>query len=749
MRWMLHGGLVVVLAAGLATAGGLPYQNPAVPVDERVKDLLGRMTVAEKVDQLQCQLFADGKGIKDEKGRPREYTFGSLYHYTRSSKPSVMAELNNEDQRQTIAQSRLGIPALMHEVAHHGISCAPGTMFPTAFAMAATWDLDLAARVYGAIAEETLALNIRQVTEPPVINLCRDPRWGRTEETYGEDAFLSARFGVSASRAFNDRKIVGTAKHFVCNYGDGGRDSAGVYFSERELREYWLVPFEAAVREGNLQAIMPAYNAVNGRSCHANPWLLTDVLRNEWGFRGIVCSDYGDHGLGTCHLHHLTDTPEEGAALVTRSGVDVNWPNGNQHLGAAVEKGFLSMEHLDRAVARVLRVKFLNGLFDRPFVDPARADRVVRCQPHLELSLEAARKAIVLLKNSENTLPLKKSGKIGVFGPAAAKFHAGGYGRYVMPSDIAPLTGLKDRAGGAVEFLVHDGKADPAALAKQCDAAVVFVTIVEGEGFDRCNLDLPVFKAKKEVKAVESDYTILVEQAEREFTEGDQEALIRAVGRTGVPTVVVLVTGAPVTMTKWIADADAIVQMGYAGERGGLAIADVLFGDCNPGGKLPMTFPRSVGQCPLYYNVPPTGRSGKYWDDDGKPQFPFGFGLSYTTFDYSGLKAESTVNAAAMTGEVTVMVKVKNTGGRAGDDVVQVYCFDEKASVARPRMELKGFQRLTLNPGEQRTATIRVPASELALWNLEMKRVIEPGGFKIMIGRDAQDIVLKGRVDVR
>lgn len=725
-----------------------PYRDASRPVDERVADLLSRMTVEEKIGQLQSQ-FINDKTKLDEKDQPRNPDVGFIVNHARAEpgKAGDIAAQNNAELKQTIEGNRLGIPVLIHTEGHHGVTTVPSTLYPTAFALAGSFDADLASRVYAAIAEEARAMNIRHLLSPPVPNLVRDPRWGRTEETYGEDVFLSSRMAVAAARPFSDRGIITSTKHFVANYGDGGRDSAAVNFSERELREYWLAPFEAAVVVGGSLGLMPAYNSVNGTPMHANGFLLNDILRGEWGFKGIVTSDYGDHGKGLTYLHRLTPNPVEGAARAVKSGVDVALPNGMADLPEAVRTGALSKEDLDRAVARVLRVKFLIGIFDEPYADPAVAAKVVRSPGHVALALEAARKSIVLLKNENNTLPLSKSARIGVAGPAAATFFAGGYGRYTLPTDVTPWKGMQERAGKDAKLSLFDGQADLASWAKDQDVIVFFATIVEGEGFDRASLELPVFTGEKKPKAVESEHTILVEQAGRAFTPGDQQAMILQLAATGKPVVVVLVTGAPVTMQKWISHAAAVVQMGYLGEQGGLAIADVLFGDENPGGRLPMTFPRSVNQVPLTYSEAPSGRSGRYHDDDAKPLFPFGFGLSYTSFKLANLKVNSSVTPDGA-GEVGVTVDVTNTGSRRGDEVVQAYLRDDVASVVLPDRRLKALQRVTLEPGETKTVRLVIPAAELRIWNDKMERVIEPGQFTIKVGPNSADLPLEAKFTV-
>jgi len=740
---------LAVFSAGTALAAESEvYNDPKRLVEERVNDLLKRMTVEEKISQLQCQSFDGKSSDKDSAGRPRDYNNGFVMRFDMPKNPAEAVRFNNEEQRQIRQHTRLGIPVLNLGTAKHAVSGVDSTLFPQSIGQAATFDEELMEQCFEAICREANAVNLR-LPIGPFIYFSRDARYGRIEETFGEDPFVVKRFGLALCAAQHKHSVLGCLTFFVANYGDGGRDSFAAYYSERMLREVFFPPFEACVRQyGDMHTLMPCYNSINGLPCHANPWLLTEVLRKEWGFQGCVISDWGDHALGAVYMHHIAATPADGAAMVVAAGCDSTHPNGMAALPEAVQKGLLPIATLDQAVARVLRMKFRCGLFDKPIVDETEVARIMRCQAHQDLALKAAQKSIVLLKNNKQSLPLKKSGTLGVFGPAAQQAFPGGYGRYTLPSDITPLAGLQQRVGSSVKLLAHDGKSDPAALAEECDAAVVFVTIIEGEAYDRACLDLPVITGKRPPPASANELVIVPEKEEGHFQPGDQEALIRAVAKTGVPTVVVLVTGAPVTMQKWLSQVPTVVQMFYAGEKGGLAIADVLFGDVNPGGKLPITFPKSLGQVPINYSVAPWGRSNRYWDDDGKPQFPFGHGLSYTTFEFTNLKIDSTAKTN-FTGEVTVSVDVKNTGPREGDEVVQVYLRDEMASVVRPNLELKGFRRVTLAAGEKKPVTVKIPAEELSLWNREMKKVIEPGWFTVMIGRNAEDIVLNGRFELK
>ena len=387
-------------------------------------------------------------------------------------------------------------------------------------------------------------MNIRHYLSPPVANLCRDPRWGRVEETYGEDAYMASRLSVACTRAYRELGLVNTAKHMIANYGDGGRDSWPVFFSERDLREYWLRPFEAAVKEGGLMGIMPGYNMLNGKSCSADHWLLTELLRDEWGFAGIVTSDYGQMDAGMKYRHSLSATFEDGAAATINAGLDSCHPNGMQGLPGAVEQGLISEARIDESVRRILRLKMEMGLFDNPYVDPEEATRIVHSDAHQNVALEAARRSIVLLKNEADILPLSKSATVGLAGPAAEEYFSGGYARYVMASDISPSEGIEAMLG-AEQVQLHQPGASLETFAKECDAVLYFATIVEGEGRDRSSLDLPVFMDKNPPRAQKDDLTILVEQNERKLRGGDQEQEILDLADTGVPVIVVLVTGSP------------------------------------------------------------------------------------------------------------------------------------------------------------------------------------------------------------
>lgn len=723
------------------------YRNDALPIEERVADLLARMTLEEKVGQLSSQLFFQPKhpDRRPEVGHVRNPAHFAHSKEKRSS-PSECAQLINDDQRFAIENTRLGIPVLENGECLHGANWGDATCFPQAIALASTWDTAMMRDVATVIARELRAVGVRQVFAP-VVNIARDSRWGRAQETYGEDPYLTARMGVEYVKALETANIIATPKHYAANCGDGGRDSNAIHFTERLLREIYLPAFKACFTEGGARGVMPAYNSIDGTPCSCNRWLLDDLLRKEWGFDGIVVSDYG--GVwGIFAAHHMVADHPEAAKLAIEAGMDVDLPLGGDLLLDLVQSGRLDEAVIDRSVARVLKMKFQLGLFEEPYVDPAPADAIVRCPEHRQIALESARKSMVLLKNADATLPLRKDlGTIGIFGPTKDVVNLGDYsGPYGGwgGDGVTPLQGIRQLVSPQTRLLVHDDAQDPVELARQCDTAIIFTAIEEEEGSDRSTLGLPggIEGPLSRVGATSESHAIIVDAGRRTIDLGDQVGLIKSVIATGVPTVVVLINGSAVAMQEWIEQAPAVLEAWYPGEQGGTAIAETLFGDNNPGGRLPMTFPKAVGQAPLYYNYKPSGRGYAYNDNDGKPLFPFGYGLSYTDFAYSNLRFSQETIAVGDT--VTVSVDVTNVGERTGDEVVQLYLHDELASVVRPFKELKGFTRITLAPGETRTVDFALTPEHLAIWDAHMNFVVEPGAFKVMIGSSSEDIKLEG-----
>jgi beta-glucosidase len=734
---------------GNASSKNIPkYQNAKLPVSERVDDLISRMTLEEKVKQLQSQMtFLDHYKDRDfEIGN-----FRNISHFMQDRKegpPSFResAEAINADTRKSIESSRLGIPVLQHGEALHGAQWGNATCFPQCIGMAASFDDEFLYREAQCVSKELRAVGVRQVYAP-VINISRDPRWGRTEEGFGEDVFLTSRMGVAYTKGLEEGGVIATPKHFVDNYGSGGHDSYASDNSWRVLRETFLEPFRACIEEGGAQSVMAAYNSIDGVPCSNNSVLLNDILRKEWKFNGFVVSDYGGV-LGVQAAHRVADTYAEAQAQCLEAGLDVELPNGNRDLLGLVKSGRITEEKIDESVRRVLTCKFELGLFDQPYVNAKAANQIVRCKEHRDLALDAARKVMTLLKNKNNTLPLSERSlkRIGVFGPAANVLslgdYAGGRGGWKGEGAVTPYEGLKKRLNGKAEVILYTPGTDVKALASTCDVVIYFAAIFEGEGNDRSHMTLPV----QQVKAAESvDNAQIVENKKDLTINMDQEQIIQDLAKSGAKTIVVLQNGSPIDMRNWVDKTDAILEAWYPGEQGGTAIAEALMGDLNPGGRLPFTWPRHAGQIPIQYAFKPSGRGYQYSDDDGKPMFPFGYGLSYTTFEYSNLVLPDKVTKGD---SAMVKLTVKNTGTRSGDEVVQLYLHDEYASVVRPLKELKAFKRISLKPGESKEVTLFLPYRSFGLWNRDLKFVVEPGAFKVYVGKDAENSYLEGLLHV-
>jgi len=742
-------------------------------IEEKVEKLLSEMTLEEKIGQLKAKWLLPWRRLfeifrvvpPDRREKLTDFMFtmffaerdvsdaitsayvrehlkefleegknaGMLSIILRSFSPREAAELHNSIQKFIIENTRLKIPVIIHDEGLHGCMARGCTIFPQSIALASTWNPELVERIGVAIGKETRAHGIHQLLSP-TINIARDPRCGRTEETYGEDPYLASKMAVAFIRGVQSQKVICTPKHFAANFvGDGGRDSNAIHFSERILREIYFPAFKAAIMEGGALSLMAAYNSIDGIPCSCNKWLLTEILRKEWGFKGFVVSDYGSV-LGIMSHHRVAGTKAEAAKKALEAGLDMELPESDcfEYLLDLVREGKISEETINEAVRRVLRAKVWLGLFDEPFIDPDYAEKICDCEEHRRLALEAARQGIVLLKN-DGILPLTKNLRsIAVLGPNAAVMRLGGYSGWGVKV-VTPLEGIRKKASEATMVYYAEGCSltgrskegfkEALRAAKKSDVAVLFmgnsVPETEGEQRDRCNLDLP----------------------------GVQEDLILEVCDLEIPTIVVLINGSAITMTKWIDRVNAVVEAWYPGEEGGNAIADVLFGDYNPGGKLPITFPKTVGQLPLYYNPKPSGRVYDYVDLRGiQYLFPFGYGLSYTTFEYSNLRISP--DKISPEGCVKIQVDVKNTGRYKGDEVVQLYIHDAIASVARPLKELKGFKRITLEPGEQKTVEFTLGPEELSFYDVNMNLTVEPGLFEVMIGSSSEDIRLKGTFEV-
>jgi beta-glucosidase len=702
------------------------YRRPGAPVELRLDDLIRRMTLEEKVRQL--DLYSGAKALVDNHTDDTHAALDAIFQPQQAEK--LLGNLGvggihdlyptpeqaNAIQQWTIAHSRLGIPALFIEEALHGYNT--GTVFPAPIGLSATWDPDLVQQTASAIAAEARAFGVDMILAP-VLDLAREPRWGRVEEDFGEDPYLTGQMGLAYVRGAqgdslkSDHTVVAEPKHFVGHGSpEGGTNTSPVHIGERELRSVMLKSFEPSFREGHAMSTMAAYHEIDGIPLTADPALLKGVLRNEWGFKGFVLSDLG--AIERLYkVHHVAASPEQASCLAVRSGVDMqfyDFPHDvfQNALVHCVHSGTLPIEDLDRAVRSVLRVKLMLGLFDHPMVDPTLAQSVYRSQPHLAVSLRAARESVTLLRNDGKLLPLSKSThSIAVIGPNANVARYGDYEKEANGVHVSLLDGIRKELPTA-QIAFDEGKdIDSAvAMARQADVAILGLGErqgISGEGFDRSTLDLP----------------------------DNQEQLLEAVVATGTPVVLVLENGRPLTISWAKKHVSAILETWYPGEFGGQAIAETIFGDNNPAGRLTITFPSDLGQLPDFYNTDPS-RKRAYVDNTGEPLFPFGFGLSYTSFRYDHLSVITPIPPSDA--NVHVSVNVTNTGELAGDEVAQLYIHQDTSSVETPVRSLQGFSRIHLQPHEARTVTFTVPLSQLAIWNAEGKWVTESGPFTVWAG---------------
>ena len=761
-----------------------PYRDPSRSVDDRVADLLARMELDEKLAQLgSAWIFqlADATGFRADWAA--DLMPNGLGHVTRLSGASSYrageaVRVANAIQRHLVEHTRLGIPAIVHEEICSGLMAREATVYPQALAVASTFDPALNERLARTIREQMRAMGAHQGLSP-VLDVCRDPRWGRTEETYGEDPTLVAAMGTAFVRGLQgddlSTGVVATAKHFV-GYGasEGGLNWAPAHLTERELRDVHLRPFEAAVRDAALQSVMPAYHEIDGVPCSASSWLLRDVLRDEWGFDGTVVSDYFSVKQ-LAEYHHLTDSLTEAAALALRTGTDVELPHTECYSAAlrtAIDRGRVTMTDVDAAVAAVLTAKFRLGIVDRPYVDERAHAAHTRTRPQLDLADRIAAESLVLLRN-DGALPLGEGERrIALIGPNAASARAmlgdysyithveslvevlrSGDNVFAMPIDhgvdidehadighvtdvLAELVARRPDAtvryapGCAVNDGDRSGFADAVALAAASDVAVLVLgdrsglteDCTSGESRDVASLSLP----------------------------GVQEDLVHAVAATGTPVVLVLVAGRPIGSPAVHGAASAVLAAWMPGERGGAAIADALCGVTSPGGKLPITYPRSSGQIPIFHGHKVSGgRShwkGTYVDLSNEPLYPFGHGLSYSTFSVEPEPLD--VTCVAPDGHVPVRVLVTNTGSRAASEVVQIYTRDPVASVTRPVRELQAFARVHLDPGAAATVHVDLPVAAFGFSGPDMRYVVEPGAIEVLVGTSAATTASLGAVEV-
>lgn len=754
----------------------MTYQDSSKPIAERVEHLLGLMTTKEKVGQL-VQPFG-WKTYEVKEGRitltdsfkeqVKDGGVGSLYGTLRADpwtgvtletglSPREGAEAVNQIQRYAIENSRLGIPILIGEECSHGHMAIGGTVFPVPLSIGSTWNVELYRDMCRAVALETRSQG-GTVTYSPVLDVVRDPRWGRTEECFGEDPYLISEYAVASVEGLQGESldspssVAATLKHFV-GYGssEGGRNAGPVHMGTRELMEVDMLPFRKAVEAG-AASIMPAYNEIDGVPCTVNTELLGDILRKEWGFDGMVITDCGAIDM----LASGHDTAEDGmdaAVQALSAGIDMEMSGEmfGKYLQTAIEQNKLEASVLDEAVRRVLTLKFKLGLFESPYVEPQIAEEVIGSEQHVELARQLAAEGIVLLKNEGKALPLPKDGGvIAVIGPNADQ----GYnqlGDYTSPqppaSVVTVLDGVRAKLGDVPDRVLYapgcrikddsrEGFEFALACADQADTVVLVLGGSSARDFGEGTIDLRTGASKVTDDALsDMDCGEGIDRMTLQLS-GVQLEMAQEIHKLGKRMIVVYINGRPIA-EPWIDNhADAILEAWYPGQEGGHAIADILFGDVNPSGKLTLSIPKDVGQLPVYYNGK-RSRGKRYLEEDSQPRYPFGYGLSYTEFSYSDIQLSSDVIGIGETAVVTV--NVTNSGTREGSEVVQLYVSDVASKYTRPACELKGFRKISLKAGEKRKIEFTIGAEQLQYVGQDYKQVVEPGLFRIMVGRHVND----------
>jgi beta-glucosidase len=760
--------LIVAVAAPAAEP---LYRDASQPVEKRIEDLLSRMTLAEKAGQLNMPcVYEEGLGpdIAAKTAAVQKFAAGTyrtdigpgggfftLANEILPNGSKQQAEFFNRLQKIAIENTRLGIPLLETEEGTHGVMCSGKTIFPEGLGLGSTWDMELIRKIYATEAREARSVGIHQLFTL-VVEPNRDPRLGRNQEGYSEDPYLCSRIAYNIVRGAQGAGLSSqeAVVSGLCHYPGqsqpvSGLERGAMEISERMLREIFLPPWVAGIKKAGARGVMATYPEIDSVPTHSSDWILTHILREELGFQGLVLGEGG--GISTLVYEHIAKDQKQAGQFAIRAGLDVGISYEAGYMGPlleSVEEGKVSMEDVNRSVRRVLRQKFDLGLFDHPYVDVERAVQVTHSGPHVELSLQAARESIVLLKN-DGLLPLKKDLRsIAVIGPNADDVinQLGDYApKSVLQEVVTVLGGIKRAVSPQTKVIYargcdvakpdKSGFAEAVRAARDADASIVVVgengradkgQATDGEGFDVASLDL----------------------------SGVQEDLIRAVYETGKPTVVVLINGRPLSV-RWVAEKiPGLVEAWLPGERGGIAVAEVLFGDYNPSGRLTITVPRSVGQLPAYYNYKPSkeywigqGWGRRYVDMPATPLYDFGYGLSYTKFDYSNLRISPKTTGTQ--GEVTVMADVRNSGDRAGEEVAQLYIRDEVASVSRPVKELRGFEKVALKPGETKTVEFLLTRDDLTMLDRSLKPVVEPGMFRVMVGHSSGDIRLTGEFEIQ
>ncbi|SHK72137.1 glycoside hydrolase family 3 N-terminal domain-containing protein [Chryseobacterium polytrichastri] len=875
---------IALLSSVFISAQKPLYKDAKQPLEARVQDLLKRMTPEEKfwqcfmipgdLDNVPKGQYSHGIfGLQVSAGNQGGGVAGQLLTYNANEDAERLAKKINAIQKYFVEESRLGIPIIPFDEALHGLMREGATAFPQAIGLAATFNPELMKEVSTAIAKESKLRGIRQILTP-VVNLASDVRWGRTEETYGEDPFLTSVMGVNFVRSFEDEGIITTPKHFLANVGEGGRDSYPIHWSKRYLEETHLIPFNKTFTQGKSRSVMTSYNLLDGRPSTANHWLLTEKLKNEWNFKGFVISDASAVG-GANVLHFTAKDYDDASAQAINAGLDVIFQTEYQHYKLFIPPfldGRISKERIDDAVTRVLRAKFELGLFENPYISNKEISALKKLN-HKPLAEKAAVESFVLLQNKNQTLPVSENvKKILVVGRDAVDARLGGYSGpgnskvnildgiknfvknknievnyskgidwdlkdfVTVPTEFLSFNNQKGLKGnyfsnsdlkGSSDFERQDeqlnfkwtlyspnpeklhsdnysirwtGKLEAPNSGKSqlglrgndgfrlylngkllidnweklsYSTQTVEVDFVKGQKYDimvefhenrgEANIELiwnyGLNDAQKDFNgalqlARNADYIIIVAGIhEGEFQDrsslslpGNQEGFIQEVSKLNKPTTVVLVGGSAIKTTDWKNKVGAILDVWYPGEEGGNAVAKVLFGAENPSGKLPITFPIEEGQLPLTYNHHPTGRGNDYYDLSGEPLYPFGFGLSYTTFEISDLQLNKTKYSE--NDIIVAKINVKNTGSKAGSEVVQLYVKDLLASVSRPIIELKGLKKVELKPGETKQITIEVPVKELQFLDSTMNWIVEKGTYRIFVGNSSKNLPLKQNVEV-
>ncbi len=752
------------------------YKQASAPLEARVQDLLQRMTLEEKAGQILCpmgwQMYSKNKDevvlsslFKQKMDSPMP--IGAFWAVLRADpwtqknmqtglNPELSAELLNQMQKYAVEKTRLGIPILFAEECAHGHMAIGTSVFPTGLAMASTWNEDLLNK-----AGEIIALEARlqgaNIAYGPVIDLAREPRWSRTEETFGEDAVLTAKLSTAFVKGMQGEKqndglhIYSTLKHFAA-YGipEGGHNGQRAVIGTRQLFSHHLLPFKKAVQAG-VASIMTSYNSIDGIPCTSNKYLLTDVLRKQWGFKGCVFSDLFSID-GIANTHKVAKDVKEAGKLSLEAGVDIDLganAYGEKTL-QLIKEGLLDKSYLDSAVANVLRLKFNMGLFENPYVSPEKAKKEVRSEEHKAIVRQVAREAIVLLKN-DGILPLSKTIKsIAVIGPNAdnAYNQLGDYTAFQSQKEIiTPLEGIKKAVsletkinyvkGCSIRDTINYDIQSAIKAVESSDVAILFVGGSSARDFETQYIETGAAKVNTQTNLSDMDCGEGFDRATLELL-GKQNELLQSIANTGKPFIVIYIQGRPLNMNFSSEKANALLTAWYPGEEGGNAIADILFGDYNPSGRLPISIPRSEGQLPIYYSK---NNTKEYIDEKSGPLYTFGYGLSYTEFEYSDLKIEKLSSLDTL---AKVSCKIKNIGSRDGTEVVQLYVNDVIASVKEDGALLKNFKKIFLKKGESKQITFYIKEEDLSFYNYEMKEVVEKGDFEILIGQSFSNIKLKG-----